>query len=312
MPKSFDRQYERQCAEQDVRYDQGRLPCAREAFEDWKQQLSRRTRQVHPVQIINEKETLIMCTPQAENTNAMALGTDDRLAVMYRLQDELDKRVGADHALEQQSRSATIFRLQGLVRAARHECIELEDSTCWKWWRPASAQPLDLQNIKVEIIDLQHFVMSMGLTLGMSLEDYYSSARIASNLFYTDITLDRMLVLFREIASQLENMVGGGPVDFKKLFESNEFLQYLVADMQSILTALLECTPWHWGRDGLFVRSDACDLVGELQRIVIKMGLAIGMNAHDFCDAYEMKMAVNHQRQDSGYVVKNENDCQHI
>ncbi len=42
------------------------------------------------------------------------------------------------------------------------ECAELIDSFAWKHWKAINA-PLDVDNIAIEIVDIWHFIMSLGL-----------------------------------------------------------------------------------------------------------------------------------------------------
>ncbi len=53
------------------------------------------------------------------------------------------------------------------LRAVFIECAELMDSTAWKWWKH---QEMDKENIKVELIDIFHFLIS-----AISCDVYHSS-----------------------------------------------------------------------------------------------------------------------------------------
>ena len=50
-----------------------------------------------------------------------------------------------------------------------HEAVELEDSCAWKWW--SDDEPIDLQNARVEVIDLWHFLISASMVVGLSAAD---------------------------------------------------------------------------------------------------------------------------------------------
>jgi hypothetical protein len=50
------------------------------------------------------------------------------------------------------------------LQALDDESRELKEELLWKWW---SKDHLDMQNIRVEIIDQLHFWMSLALTAGM-------------------------------------------------------------------------------------------------------------------------------------------------
>jgi hypothetical protein len=61
------------------------------------------------------------------------------------------------------------------ARALVHEAAELEDSCNWKWW--SNDPPIDLQNARVEVIDLWHFLISASLVVGLSPQDVYEVYR---------------------------------------------------------------------------------------------------------------------------------------
>jgi dimeric dUTPase (all-alpha-NTP-PPase superfamily) len=48
---------------------------------------------------------------------------------------------------------------------------ELIDSVPWKWW--AKYQEFDVQNAKVEVVDLFHFLISLAQVLGMDASDVH-------------------------------------------------------------------------------------------------------------------------------------------
>jgi len=50
-------------------------------------------------------------------------------------------------------------------RAMREELQELDDDLLWKWW---SRDEVDLQNIRVELIDILHFLVSAMICAGLS------------------------------------------------------------------------------------------------------------------------------------------------
>ena len=53
--------------------------------------------------------------------------------------------------------------------AINQEVSETIDSTPWKWWKKME---LDTENIKVEIVDIFHFLVSLAQVTGMSAEDF--------------------------------------------------------------------------------------------------------------------------------------------
>ena len=60
--------------------------------------------------------------------------------------------------------------LGNYLTALKDENAELKDELPWKWW---SKDKLDMQNIRVEIVDQLHFWLSLSMTAGMTAEDVY-------------------------------------------------------------------------------------------------------------------------------------------
>ena len=60
--------------------------------------------------------------------------------------------------------------LANYAHAMREELTELDAELLWKWW---SKDTIDLQNIRVELIDILHFLISAMMAAGMNAEDVY-------------------------------------------------------------------------------------------------------------------------------------------
>ncbi|MBI3828599.1 MAG: dUTP diphosphatase [Planctomycetes bacterium] len=60
--------------------------------------------------------------------------------------------------------------LRNYLTALKAEAVEVEQDLLWKWW---SKDRIDIQNIRVEIVDLMHFLTSMALVAGLSPEDFH-------------------------------------------------------------------------------------------------------------------------------------------
>jgi dimeric dUTPase (all-alpha-NTP-PPase superfamily) len=83
-------------------------------------------------------------------------------------------------------------------------------------------------------------------------------------------------------------------------------LNYLRA-MQQEMAELTDSVPWKWwAKYQKFDEQNAKVEVVDLFHFLISIAQVLGMSA------YLKKNAVNHQRQDSGYVKKDENDSRHI
>lgn len=60
--------------------------------------------------------------------------------------------------------------LSRYTRAMEEELQELSDDLLWKWW---SQDTLDLQNIRVELVDILHFLVSAMIAAGLGPEKVY-------------------------------------------------------------------------------------------------------------------------------------------
>ena len=60
--------------------------------------------------------------------------------------------------------------LANYLAAMDDESRELKEELLWKWW---SKDTLDMQNIRVEIVDQLHFWVSLALTAGMDSEKVF-------------------------------------------------------------------------------------------------------------------------------------------
>ena len=93
----------------------------------------------------------------------------DMLKEIFRLQGELNKRIGVDTVAMPEARQPEW--VLNYCRALSQELAELTDSVPWKWW--AKYQTFDKQNARVEVVDLFHFLVSLAQVLGMSAEDVH-------------------------------------------------------------------------------------------------------------------------------------------
>ncbi len=60
--------------------------------------------------------------------------------------------------------------LSNYSRAMREEILELDEELLWKWW---SKDEIDIQNIRVELIDILHFLVSALICSGLTPEKVY-------------------------------------------------------------------------------------------------------------------------------------------
>jgi len=95
----------------------------------------------------------------------------DKLEEIFNLQEELNNRIGVKTA--DMNEEEQVKWVLNYSRAMQQELAELIDSVPWKWW--AKYQNFDKQNAKVEVVDLFHFLVSLGQVLGMSADDIYQA-----------------------------------------------------------------------------------------------------------------------------------------
>ena len=89
-------------------------------------------------------------------------------------------------------------------------------------------------------------------------------------------------------------------------------LNYCRAMSQEI-AELTDSVPWKWwAKYQKFDEQNAKVEVVDLFHFLVSLAQTLGMSADDVYQAYLKKNAVNHQRQDSGYVKKDEADSKHI
>lgn len=99
------------------------------------------------------------------------MSTPDKLEEIFRLQDELNRRIGVDlSTLTEEEKTKWVLNY---TRAMTQEISELVDSVPWKWW--AKYQKFDEQNARVEVVDLFHFLISLAQTLGMTADDVFNA-----------------------------------------------------------------------------------------------------------------------------------------
>jgi len=104
----------------------------------------------------------------------LTMSKEDMLQEMFRMQGLLNRRIGIREAGEMSEEEQQKWVLN-YCRAMSQEIAELTDSIPWKWW--ARYQKFDLQNARVEVVDLFHFLISVAEILGMSAEDVFTYYR---------------------------------------------------------------------------------------------------------------------------------------
>jgi len=97
----------------------------------------------------------------------------DMLEELFKLQGELNKKIGVDTVNMPEPKQPEW--VLNYCRALSQEIAELTDSVPWKWW--AKYQTYDKQNARVEVVDMFHFLISLAQVLGMSAQDVFDTYR---------------------------------------------------------------------------------------------------------------------------------------
>ena len=119
---------------------------------------------------IHIRKELATTTPRSNPVCRMPAHMD-KLDEIFRLQNELNTRIGVDTS-DMPEEDQVKWTLN-YTRAMQQELAELVDSVPWKWW--AKYQSFDAQNARVEVVDLFHFLISLAQVLGMTPDDVYNA-----------------------------------------------------------------------------------------------------------------------------------------
>lgn len=123
--------------------------------------------------------------------------------------------------------------------------------------------------------------------------------------------MDKLENIF-DLQEQLNLRIG---VDMEKMNDDERakwILNYVRA-MQQELAELTDSVPWKWwAKYQEFDKQNARVEIVDLFHFLISLAQVMGMSAEDVHEAYLKKNQVNHDRQESGYSKKDENDSRHI
>lgn len=123
--------------------------------------------------------------------------------------------------------------------------------------------------------------------------------------------MDKLENIF-ELQEELNLRIG---VEMKTMDEDERakwILNYVRA-MQQELAELTDSVPWKWWANyQAFDEQNAKVEIVDLFHFLISLAQVMGMTAEDVHEAYLKKNQVNHNRQDSGYSKKDEDDSRHI
>ena len=123
--------------------------------------------------------------------------------------------------------------------------------------------------------------------------------------------MDKLENIF-ELQEQLNSRIGVNMDGMDDNEQSKWILNYVRA-MQQELAELTDSVPWKWwAKYQEFDKQNAKVEIVDLFHFLISLAQVMGMSAEDVHEAYLKKNKVNHNRQESGYSTKDENDSRHI
>jgi len=123
--------------------------------------------------------------------------------------------------------------------------------------------------------------------------------------------MDKLEEIFR-MQSALNARIGVNLPPATEEEKTKWILNYTRA-MQQETAELIDSVPWKWwAKYQKFDEQNAKVEVVDLFHFLVSLAQTLGMTSEDVYQAYLKKNAVNHQRQESGYVKKDESDSKHI
>ena len=123
--------------------------------------------------------------------------------------------------------------------------------------------------------------------------------------------MDKLDKIF-EMQNELNQRIGVNTINLSEQEKIKWVLNYTRA-IQQELAELTDSVPWKWwAQYQEFDDQNARVEIVDLFHFLISLAQVMGMSAEDVYAAYLKKNKVNHDRQESGYSKKDENDSRHI
>lgn len=139
----------------------------------------------------------------------------DKILQMLQLQQELNDATNGQDWEKGITKNGKIIDWR---RCIYLECSELIDSYPWKHWKSIDAKA-DYNNIKIEVVDIWHFIMSEALRL-YKINNVGSIEKLALNItkvYFFDTFIDRVYIVDRDYFEEIETI----EKLIKKLFNNN-------------------------------------------------------------------------------------------
>ena len=128
---------------------------------------------------------------------------------------------------------------------------------------------------------------------------------------FTNLGMDKFDEIF-SMQDTLNKRIGVNTDGMSDEDKAKWVLNYTRA-MQQEMSELIDSVPWKWwAKYQEFDEQNAKVEVVDLFHFLISLAQVLGMTPEDVHEAYLKKNKVNHERQDSGYVKKDEDDSRHI
>lgn len=224
------------------------------------------------------------------------------ISMMLKIQAELNAKTNGEMYLSKEHRTSN-GRLIYYPICLKMEAAELLDSIQWKHWK-TDDKPYDFNNLKIEIIDLLHFALSLHI------EHYYRSQRDLIELESVSVkeTTEKLLkhiskdeeyadIMFNYIStnveSEMENIC-------KNLLNRNMepyigFMHYIDSLMSFQFAPNVVCIRKLY--ETIFI---LYALVKIIEQPLIQT-ISIDVLIKEIFDLYKAKVALNKLRQDKGY-----------
>jgi dimeric dUTPase (all-alpha-NTP-PPase superfamily) len=140
----------------------------------------------------------------------------------------------------------------------------------------------------------------------------FNSKPLATMETFLDTELmDKMDEIFN-LQEKLNTRIGVNMNEMNDDDRAKWILNYIRA-MQQELAELTDSVPWKWwAKYQEFDKQNARVEIVDLFHFLISLAQVMGMSAEDVYEAYLKKNKVNHNRQDTGYSSKDEDDSRHI
>tara|TARA_X000000368_G_scaffold373148_1_gene323952 strand:- start:511 stop:882 length:372 start_codon:yes stop_codon:yes gene_type:complete len=123
--------------------------------------------------------------------------------------------------------------------------------------------------------------------------------------------MDKLEKIF-EMQDTLNQRIGVNTRDLDQEEKNKWVLNYTRA-MQQEIAELIDSVPWKWwAKYQEFDEQNAKVEIIDLFHFLISLAQVMGMTPEDVYEAYIKKNEVNHKRQESGYISKDEEDSKHI